>query len=291
MNSIFYVDGQFVESGAATIPVTDLAVLRGYGVFDFLRTYNGKPFHLEAHVDRLFRSAAEIGMDMRWSREEIIAITQETLARNDHAESNVRIVVTGGDAPDNITPNGAARLAVLVPPAAPPADHYYADGAKVITVTENRYLPQAKSLNYIPAIRALKQAKAQGAVEAIYVDKNGSALEGTTTNIFAFYGDTLVTPSRDILPGITRGVILELVVGVYPVEQRDISLDELHRADEVFITASNKQVMPVVRVDDAIIGAGVPGERTRHVMTLFGQLTGVPLPQKTPVSPNSRHRA
>jgi branched-chain amino acid aminotransferase len=284
MGDIYYIDGEFVDSAQATIPVTDLAVLRGYGVFDFMRTYNGEPFHLDAHIERLFRSAEGVDLEMPWSPDEIAAIVRETVARNPHREFNVRIVVTGGETLDSITPNGSPRLLVLVTAARPPADHYYIDGAKIITVRASRYLPQAKSINYIPAMRALKKARVHGAIEAVYVNTRSNALEGTTTNIFTFLGDTLVTPPDDeILPGITRGVVLELVKDVYPLQIRDVTLDEFYRADEIFITASNKQVMPIVQVDDVTIGAGVPGERTRHIMTLFAELTGVPFPMHKPV--------
>lgn len=281
MGDVFYIDGRYVDREDALIPITDLAVLRGYGVFDFLRTYNGQPFHLEAHVDRLFRSAEAIDLILPWTRAEVADIILETLARNDHAESNVRIVVTGGDAVDFLNPEDRPRLAVLVTPARPPADHYYTDGAKIITVRDMRYLPRSKSLNYIPAIRALKRARAVGAVEAIYVDPDSHALEGTTTNLFAFYEDTLVTPPEDgILPGITRGVVLELMAGIHQIEERPLNLDMLYSADEVFITASNKQIMPVVQVDDVVIGAGIPGEQTRRVMALFAEMTGAAIPLK-----------
>lgn len=279
MGDIYYVDGRFVPAEEACIPVSDLAVLRGYGIFDFLRTYNGQPFHLDAHIDRLFQSANEIGLAMPWTHEQIKAIVYETLACNDHPEYNVRIVVTGGDSPDFLMPQGESRLAVMVTKAVPPADHYYTHGAKIITVRDTRYLPRAKSLNYIPGIRALKYGRERGAVEAVYVNPDSRALEGTTTNLFAFLGDTLITPEESILPGITRQVVFELVEGVFPLDVRDLHLDELYGADEVFITASNKQIMPIVQVDDVVIGSGAPGERTRHIMALFGEYTGVALPQ------------
>jgi branched-chain amino acid aminotransferase len=274
MSDIFYIDGRFIERDEASIPVTDLAVLRGYGIFDFMRTYNGEPFHLADHVARLFRSAELIDLAMPWTQDEVIGIVRETLARSPHAESNIRIVVTGGDALDFITPDERPRLLVMVTAARPPAEHYYTDGAKLITVRDARYIPGAKSINYIPAIRALKKARAAGAVEAVYVNDTSHALEGTTTNVFAFFGETLVTPEAGILPGITRGVVLKLVDGVYPVQIRPLPLEDLYGADEVFISASNKQIMPIVQVDHVTIGGGAPGPHTRRVMDLFAEYTG-----------------
>lgn len=281
MIDTYYIDGEFVTAGQATLPITDLAVLRGYGVFDFMRTYHGIPFHLDAHIDRLYRSAEIIGLEMPWDKEDVRAIVIETVGRNSHhSEANVRIVVTGGTSEDYITPDGNPRLAVLVTKAVPPADHYYINGAKIVTFHETRALPGAKSLNYISAIRALKIAKAKNAVEAIYVNEKTHALEGTTTNLFAFFGSKLVTPPDDaVLPGITRSVVLEATKPVFELEIRELHLEELHQADEVFITASNKQVMPVVQVDDHIIAEGRPGINTRTVMNLFAEETGVALPQ------------
>lgn len=272
-SNIFYIDGEYIEDRTATLPVSDLAVVRGYGVFDFLRTYNGQPFHLEAHLQRLQRSAEIIDLELPWTLDEIKAIVLETLSRNDHAESNVRIVVTGGTSDDYITPNGTPRLMVMVTPARKLPESWYTDGAKIITEPTERYLPGSKSLNYIPAIRALKHARAADAIEAIYSDREGRVLEGTTTNLFAFFGDVLVTPNDGILPGITRSVVLEIAEGHYGIQLRDIQREELLRADEVFITASNKQIVPIVRVDDAVIADGRPGTHTRHLMELFAAYT------------------
>lgn len=278
--SVFYIDGEFVEDSNAYLPATDLAVMRGYGVFDFLRTYHGVPFELGAHVQRLRNSASLIELDVPWSDDEIDGIIHQTLSRNprpDGREQNVRIIVTGGPSANGLMPLGESRLLVMVTPATPIPPQHYAHGVKVITERIERYIPDAKTLNYIPAIKAMKRATREGAVEAIYVDREGLALEGTTTNLFAFYGDTLVTPQTGILPGITRNVVLRLARALFAVEERTIPLAELLKADEVFISASNKQIMPVVQVDESTIADGGVGARTRRVMDAFGDLTGEPL--------------
>lgn len=270
--SIYYIDGEFVRSHDATLPADDLAVLRGYGVFDFMRTYGGRPFHLDAHLRRLERSARLIHLDLPMSIDEIERVTLETIERNGYPEANVRIVVTGGTSEDNITPNGGARLLVMVTPWKPLPEVWYRDGIKIITNRTERYLPEAKTINYIPAIIALKKAHAQGAIDAIYIDKHGHALEGTTTNLFAFFGDRLVTPGKDVLLGITRQTILELASDRFQVEVTDLPLADLLRADEVFISSSNKEVCPVRLIDDHVIGQGVPGPRTGFLMEHFAQM-------------------
>jgi branched-chain amino acid aminotransferase len=273
MTSIFYIDGEFVRSDDALLPVDDLAILRGYGVFDFLRTYGGRPFDLDAHLKRLERSARLIQLDLPMSLDEIRRITLETLERNGYPESNVRLVVTGGTSDDNITPKGDSRLLVMITPLKPQPEAWYRDGVKIILNPTERYLPQAKTINYIPAIIALKQAKAQDAVDAIYVDKDGNALEGTTTNIFAFFGDRLVTPGEGILLGVTRQAVLELASDRFQVDVTHLPVSDLLRADEVFITSSNKEVCPVRQIDDQIIGSGVPGPNTRFLMEHFAQMS------------------
>lgn len=272
MSNTFYIDGDFVRDSEASIPADDLAVLRGYGIFDYMRTYSGKPYHLDAHLKRLERSAQLIELDLPMSIDQIHDITLETLARNDHAESSVRIVVTGGSSENNLTPNGGARLLVMATPFKPYPEAWFRDGVKVITNRTDRYLPQAKTLNYIPAIVALRKAQKADAIDAIYVDRQEHALEGTTSNLFAFFGDRLVTAGDNILLGITRQTVLDLASDRFRVEVTDLPLADLLRADEVFVSSSNKEVCPVRQIDDTIIGEGVPGPNTRFMMEQFTKM-------------------
>jgi branched-chain amino acid aminotransferase len=268
--TIYYVDGRFVPADRAMIPVDDLAVLRGLGVFDFLRTYGGRPFYLRRHLQRLQRSAELTGLRLPCSLDALEDIVQQTLARNDHPESNIRIVVTGGSSPDCVTPKGNERLIVMVTPVAVVPESWYRQGVKIILEPSQRTLPGAKSTNYLSAILALRRAGSLQAVEAVYVDADDRVREGTTSNIFAFAGGTLFTPADAILPGITRGLVLDLCQGLFPVRVGDLTVAALLKADEVFLTSSNREVLPVVQVDDAVIGDGRPGKLTRRTMAAFG---------------------
>ncbi len=270
---ICYINDRFMPLEEATVSVRDLAVLRGYGVFDFLRTYNGRPFRLREHLLRLERSAKSIWLDLPGTLDEIETIVIDTLQRNALPEANVRIVITGGVSSDGITPTEKPGLLVLISPPRlyPPA--YYEQGTKVITVEVERYIPTAKTINYIPAIMAQKQAKAAGAVEALYVNGQGHILEGTTTNFFIVKGNQLITPKNDILPGVTRNVIVKIAQKHFELVEQLITFDDLVEADEAFITASNKEVMPVHHVDDVQIGNGKPGPNTRKIMADFHKLT------------------
>lgn len=269
MTDVYYIDGEFIAADQAKIPVDDLALLRGYGVFDFLRTYGGKPVFLKDHVARLAHSASQIGLAVPWTPTEIIELVLKTLARNSHDEANIRIVVTGGSSPDFITPSDKPRLLILVTALMQAPQQWYSKGVKIITLHALRSFPGAKSIDYIPATLALKAARRENAVEAVYLDESDRVLEGTTSNIFTFLADHLITPEKGILSGVTRKNIMTLAGELYDLQVRQLNRSELLAASEVFITSTNKGVVPVVKVDDIVIGDGQPGERTRKMMTAF----------------------
>jgi branched-chain amino acid aminotransferase len=249
--------------------VDDLALIRGIGVFDLLRTYNGKPCFLEEHVDRLLESARRIDLELPWDHDEICRVALETLARNNLDEANIRIVATGGSSADFMSLGGKPRLLVLVTPLPKLPAQWYRQGIKVITRKVRRSHPGAKSINYLPAAIALRQAQAQGAVEVLYLDDDCNVLEGTTSNVFAFLRGRLVTPDQGIISGITRKVVLEIGARHYSIERRVLPRQELLKAQEVFITGTNKGLVPVVQVDDTRIDKGRPGPETRRMMALL----------------------
>ena len=287
----YYIDGEFVPAEEACLPVNELAILRGFAVFELLRTYGGRPFFMDAHLERLENSARQIGLHLSWSRAQMADIVAQTLARNGFAEANIRIVVTGGPSADFTTPENNPRLLVLVSPLPELPAQWYRDGVKVITRVAERPLTGAKSINYIPATMALEAARRQGAIEALWITRDGRVQEGTTSNLFIFNGQTLVTPGQEILPGITRRVILELAAPLFPVEIRDIQTEELFRASEVFITGTNKGLVPVVRIDAQIIGTGCPGENTRQLMAALRERTARHFsPDPAPSDKNRRRR-
>ena len=208
----YYIDGKFVSEDEAVLSVKDITVLRGFGVFDFLITYNKRPFRLEKHVARLENSARHIGLKLNHSNKEICDIVMQTIEKNPgHKEENIRIVYTGGISSDGVTPQGNGILMVMATPKHEPPDWWYTKGTKIITVDMERFIPEAKSSNYLSAVFAQQKAHSQGAIEAVYKDKDNRLLEGTTTNLFAFKGTTLITPPAGILPGVTRGAVLELL--------------------------------------------------------------------------------
>lgn len=270
----YYIDGRYVTDNESVINVRDLIVLRGFGIFDFLITYNKRPFHLEDHVQRLENSARYLGLEINYTNSEICEIVRETVNRNPHhKESGIRIVYTGGISSDGLNPEGRGILLVMVTPKHEIPEAWYTEGAKVITVDIERFIPFAKSTCYLTAVHAMQQAKKQDAIEAVYVDRNNHILEATTSSIFFFKNNRLLTSHRDILPGITRSAIIELAKSCYDVETRDIDRSELRHMEEAFLASSNKEVMPIVQVNDLQIGNGRVGEHTRKIMQLFRDYT------------------
>jgi branched-chain amino acid aminotransferase len=268
----WYVDGRWVHPNEATLSINDLAVLRCYSVFESLRTYNRRPFHLDEHLERLYRSASIIELDVPHTRDFIAHIVQETIERNPYKHATIRLFVTGGESEDGVMPTGQAVLAVLITPLGERDMESFARGTKLITTRLQRALPEAKTSNYVTAIRALKEATRHGANDALFVNEQGHVLEATRSNFFVFRGDTLITPRTGVLIGITRNVVLSLARGRFTIEERPILLEELSTVDEAFLTSSSKEITPIVQIDDWTIGDGKPGPRTYELEQRFIEL-------------------
>lgn len=266
---IFYVNGHFVPADQAALPINDLGIVRGYGVFDMLRTYNRVPFHLQDHLARLQRSAEQIDLEMPCPLDELEAMVLETHDRNDFENAALRVIVTGGPSPDLSTPQGNPSLVIMVTPISLPPQEQYERGCKATAVEMIRERPSVKSLNYIGAIMAVQEATRREAVEALYLTKDGNITEGTRSNFFILRGNQLITPAVDILPGITRQVILALAPEYFDVVERTVAYVELDEADEAFISSSTKELLPIVQVNDKVIGDGVPGPNTHKLLVRF----------------------
>lgn len=268
-NALWYMDGSWVHPHEATISINDTAILRAYSVFESLRTYDRRPFHLDEHLTRLYRSAELIDLDVPYSREQIAAVIHEVIERNVYRHAAIRIFVTGGESDDGVLPTSNPVLAVLITPLGERDMQRFASGFKLITTHLQRIMPEAKTNNYIAAVRALKEAARRNANDALFVNEQGHVLEATRSNFFIFRGDTLVTPRQGILIGVTRNAVLDLARGRFPIEERPILLEELAQADEAFITSSSKEILPIVQIDDLVIGNGKPGPRTYDLEQRF----------------------
>ncbi len=264
-----YIDGRWAHPNEIMISINDTAVLRGYSAFESLRTYDRRPFHLDEHVNRLYHSAALIELAIPWPREHVVAAVQELIARNNYTHATIRIYVTGGISEDGVLPSATPSLALLITQLGERDMQRFARGYRMITTHLQREVPEAKTTNYLAAMRALKEAARCNADDALYVNEQNHVLEATRSNFFIFRGDTLVTPRVGVLIGVTRNVVLELACGRFAIEERPILLDELPLADEAFVTSSSKEITPVIQVDDVVIGTGFPGPHTTELEQRF----------------------
>lgn len=274
MTKFFYLNGKLVPENQAKISVYDLGLVRGYAVFDFLRTYNSRPFYLDDHLKRLLNSAELIGLTHNYTLNSLRKIVLKTLKKNNLKEANIRIILTGGYSKDFITPS-RPNLIVMITPVKDLPEKFYKKGGELITKIAERILPQAKTTIYTEFVKFLQLAKKKGAIEVLLLNQEKKILECTTSNFFAVQNKKLITPSLEqILSGITRKVVINLAKKLkIPVIERDIFYNEIKNFAEVFITATNKEILPIVQIDKIKIGNGKVGELTKILMREFRRLT------------------
>ncbi|NGX47897.1 MAG: D-alanine aminotransferase [Chlamydiae bacterium] len=261
-----YINGKYLEE--AVISVFDLGFLRGHGIFENFRTYQRQPVFLKKRLLRLEKSARAVGIDLPQSLEEIEKIVHSLIENNGFIESVIRIILTKGETEDGITPLRNSSLIVITMPLTPPPAEYYEKGIYAITANEKRPMPHIKTLNYLPALMLLDEARAKGAQEVLYCSEN-KILEGTTCNFFAIKGNTLITAPEQILPGITREIILQEAKSSFAIEMRPLHLNEIAEIDEAFVSSSIKEIVPIVAIDGQKIGVGIPGPKTAEIAELF----------------------
>lgn len=282
---VVMIDGVIVPPEAARVSVYDRGFLFGDAVFEVLRTYAGVPFALDEHLARLRRSTARVALSLPVAEGTIRAEVERAVAESRNMESYVRIVVTRGSGPLSLDPDTARDplRVVLVEPLTPPGREAYANGIAAVTVRTRRTVDEtsavgAKVTNYLANLLAVREAKARGAAEALIVDALGKVVEGATSNVFVVKAGRATTPpeSAGILPGITRAHILVAAAGLgSAVEERELMPDDLYEADEVFITSSIREVLPVVAVDDRRVGSGLPGPVCRQLHRALRAAVGV----------------
>ena len=291
MSRLVDIDGRIVAPEDAVVSVFDRGFLYGDSVYEVLRTYQGRPFATEAHLGRLERSAARIGLTLPWPAGRLATEVDRVLAAADDLaeghESYVRIVVTRGAGPIGLDPGLAEdpRTILIVQPLHQPPRALYEAGAAVavVGVERNRRAavdPAAKTGNYLNSVLALREARGREADEAVMLDAGGHLTEGASSNVFLVRGGRLCTPALDvgILEGVTRATVLALAreTGV-EVDEGPLTAGDLARADEAFLTSTIREILPVTRVDGAQVGEGRPGPVTRRLQAAFRARVGAPV--------------
>jgi D-alanine transaminase len=279
MPEIGFLNGCFKPLAEILVPVEDRGYQFGDGVYEVIRTYRGVPFQLEAHLARLERSAKAIDLPEPCSAQQWADVVGEGIRLAGYAESKVYIQLTRGVAPrDHLFPPTASPTAVMtVREMRPLTPALRSTGVAAITVEDLRWgRCDIKSLNLLPNVMARQQAKEAGAFEAIFV-RGREVTEGAVSNLMLARDGVLITPPEGprILSGVTRAVVLGLArkEGL-AVEERAVGVDELRRADEVFLTGTTVEILPVTQVDGVEVGTGRPGELTGLLYARFLSAAG-----------------
>lgn len=279
---LIYIDGEFLPETEAKISVFDHGLLYGDGVFEGIRCYNGYVFKLDEHLERLYDSAKSLMLRVPIPIEEMKENVLETLRQNQLREGYIRLVVTRGIGDLGLDPDMCPNPSVIII-----ADkitlypqHFYENGLEIVTVSVRRNYPEAinpriKSLNYLNNILAKIEAKQAGAVEALMLNNDGYVVECSGDNVFLVKNEIIVTPPPHIgiLEGVTRNSVITLAEEAgFQVEERVFTRHDLYIADEIFLTGTAAEVIPVVQLDRRIIGDGKPGIVTQKLIAAFRHL-------------------
>ncbi len=275
-----FLNGEFVPKEEAKISVEDRGFLFGDGIYEVIRAYDGKLFRLDDHIERLFKSAKAIRLPEVYSAEEIKKNIHKLLDMSDEKDVEVYIEWTRGVAPrEHSFPENAKPtflMMLLLPHSSPP--ERYRKGAKVVSFPEIRWkYPYIKTVNLLPNVLAKQHAKENGAFEAIFVHEDTRIVtEGSSSNILMVKDGKVYCheTNESILFGVTLKVVIEICqkLGIEYIGKK-FTYEEMIRADEVFLSGTGAEIMPVVQVDNNTIADGKPGEVTKKILAEFLKMT------------------
>jgi branched-chain amino acid aminotransferase len=282
-----YIDGRFYSKSQAKISVYDHGLLYGDGVFEGIRAYDNVVFKLREHVNRLYKSAHSIMLQIPITQEQMIKAVLNTLRKNNLRESYIRLVVTRGVGDLGLDPRKCPKATIIIIAQPMIALHSKEQKEKGITamVTWVKRDPvdatshEVKSLNYLNSVLAKIDSNAAGVDEAICLDKTGFVCEGVAENVFIARNGEVITPptSTGALPGITRSAVMKLAEKLgYAVVERNVTPNELFTADEVFLTGTAAEITPVREVNRRAIGDGKLGPITKKLLAEFNKMVRDP---------------
>lgn len=275
----FWKNGKFFEETKACVSLSDRGFLYGDGIFETMRAYDGAVFMLEAHMERLFASLEVVKIKPPFSKAALKSAVRSCIRKNALKSAYIRLTITRGEGKFGIDVSGLGRsnAVIAAKELIGPPEEFYERGIKVIVAKSTRQnesspLARVKSLNFLNYVMARMEAREKGFDEAVILNTKGYVAEGASSNIFIVKGGCLITPSVEsgILPGVTRGVIMDIAAKhKIVVTARRIGAPELLSADEIFITNSIQEVVPVVMVGSKKIGSGTPGKTTKLLRTYY----------------------
>jgi branched-chain amino acid aminotransferase len=266
---IVYINGLFTPLCNAKVSIQDRGFCYGDGLFETLRASEGSIFRLEQHIDRLLKSLPKVFIDLPMTRLELMSVAQDTLARNKYKDAIIRLTVTRGDTQSNIQMDSdiPPSLVINIRSFAPLPKATYIKGVKIKLFQERASLvngldQRLKSCNYLSNILIKKLSHEKGFMDGVVIDPDFGVTEGTTSNVFIVRQGVLKTPpvSAYVLEGVTRQVVLEIArAHKIPFREERITLEDLLKADEVFITNTGIEIVPVTQIDSQAIGNKKPG--------------------------------
>ena len=284
MPRMVYLNGEMVIEQEAKVSVFDHGFLYGDGIFETMRSYEGRVFKLEEHLKRLMASAEKIELKLPLTEIEFKEAITKTLESNqlERVDGYIRLSVSRGEGPIGIDPKICPQPNVVIMAKQIGAmEHYYTQGLKIVTVKTKRNLiealdPAIKSFNFLNNIMAKLELNRAGVTEGLMENHQGYIAEGTISNIFIVKKEKIITPPKEagILVGITRNTVIELVSYTnYKVLEENITKQDIYQANEAFLTNSSGEIMPVVELDGQRIGHGTPGKVTLELLKLYREQT------------------
>jgi branched-chain amino acid aminotransferase len=282
---MIYIDGKLVDKEKAYVSVFDHGLLYGDGVFEGIRTYDALVFRLAEHIDRLYKSADAIELKIPLTKTEMTEAVIMTLQANKLRDAYIRLVVTRGVGDLGLDPRKCSKptIFIITHKIALYPKEFYQKGLAIITAKTRRNYPQAldpriKSLNYLNNILAKLDAIKAGTEEAIMLTHDGYVAECTGDNIFIVKNDELITPPVNLgaLEGITRDAVISIAKKMsITVRETKLKMEDVYGANEVFLTGTAAEIIPVVTIDKRNIGSGKPGDLTQKLTEEFRKLTKV----------------
>ncbi len=282
-----YIDGEFYPKSQAKISVYDHGLLYGDGVFEGIRSYDNIIFKLKEHIERLYKSAHTIMLQIPITQEQMIKAVLKTLKKNKLKDSYIRLVVTRGIGDLGLDPRKCPKATVIIIAEPMIALHSQEKKEKGITAMiawvkrdpVDSTSHEVKSLNYLNSILAKIESNVAGVDEAICLDKTGFVCEGVAENIFVVKNGKIITPptSTGALGGITRAAVMDLAEKLgYAVTETNTTANELFTADEIFLTGTAAEITPVREVNKRMVGVGKPGPVTKRLMREFYKMVRDP---------------
>jgi len=266
--NIAFNNGNFDEISKIQIPVDSLAVNRAYAVYEFLRISNSKPFLLEKHLYRFFKSLEIMRLSISFQRIDIEQIIIDMIEKNNVSDFYLKLFAIPDTSNKSIN-----ESAFFITPFQfiDYPDELYQNGANLIMKEYTRFLPEAKTTNYVASAWWQYEMDEKQAIDVLYFTGN-EVFETSRGNLFITKGNNIYTPDKKILKGITRSIIIDLAKEINPVSEQAISIRDLFWADEIFITSTTKKIMPIVNINNSMIGNGKVGLIAQKFLLLYNQM-------------------